>query len=237
MVARRRAILDGMSSQGGDLTVLRQYYTLFNERRLTEAAQLVAPECEFEHVQSGAQARGPEGYLALSEAWLRAAPDLTSTIDEIQEIDRGVYRVVVVIRGTLTAPFEPSSNLRVAGDGRSFTLRATQRVRVSGGQIAASRTLLGSSPVRRTPCRHGPVRCAVSATPCSRGRACQSSGCSARSASIRGSTGLRSPALSDSVHLRQLDRSFGAGRPWIAVQPAVGESSDLSVGSRVRKTT
>jgi hypothetical protein len=148
-----------MSSPPTDLAVLHQYYAFFNERRLTEAAQLVAPECEFDHVQSKAQARGPEGYLALSEAWLRAAPDVTSTVEDVQEIASGVYRVVVAIRGTLTAPFEPSSNLRVAGDGRSFTLRATQRVRIRHGRIVASRLAYAPQDLTGTPDPEAPRPC------------------------------------------------------------------------------
>jgi ketosteroid isomerase-like protein len=147
------------SSRPGDLIVLRQYYALFNERRLAEAAALVAADCAFEHVQSKAAAQGPAGYLALTEAWLRAAPDMASTIEEIQDIEAGVYRVVVVIRGTLTAPFEPSSNLRVAGDGRSFTLRATQRVRIRDGQIAASRLAYAPQELTGTPDPERPPLC------------------------------------------------------------------------------
>jgi ketosteroid isomerase-like protein len=129
-----------MSNDARDQEVLRRYYALFNERRFQEASLLVGPDCTFEHMPTKEHAHGPRGYLMMSEEWLRAVPDLMTTVDDITTIEPGVYRVHITIRGTRTGTFEvPRTASKVAGDGRPFAIRATQRVRVHDGRIVSSR--------------------------------------------------------------------------------------------------
>jgi steroid delta-isomerase-like uncharacterized protein len=142
-----------------DESLLRRYYALFNERSLTEASDLVAPDCVFDHVPSKERTDGPEGYLALAERWLRASPDIQSTVEDISQIEAGVYRVRLVIQGTFAGAFEPSSSIGVAGEGRSFTLRATQRVRIRDGKIAASRLTYARQDLAGEPEFEGPRPC------------------------------------------------------------------------------
>lgn len=134
-----------------DIRVLRRYYDLFNARKLKEAARLVAPDCEFEHVPTKAQAHGPRGYVALAEDWLRRVPDAVSTVESIQPLEPGIYRVRVVMSGTLSSDVERGRDASAAGRGRRFETRATQRIRVQDGLIVSARLAYDPSELKGSP--------------------------------------------------------------------------------------
>jgi hypothetical protein len=111
---------------------------LFNERKLRDAAALVADTCAFTHLATRAHASGPRGYLAIAEEWLRAAPDAHTTVESIETLGPGHYRVQLVGRGHRTGEFELGSAVRTGGDGKAFELRATQEIRIADGRITAA---------------------------------------------------------------------------------------------------
>ena len=75
----------------------------------------------------------------MAEDWLRAIPDATSVVEDIQEIKPGIYRVRITISGTRVGDVQTPSGLPLAGDGQSFSVAATQRVRIQDGLIVSAR--------------------------------------------------------------------------------------------------
>ena len=127
-----------MSPVSDDIALIRQYYDLFNNRRLDDAAALVAADCTFVHVPTRERATGPAGYLLLATEWLSAAPDAHTAIVSITPLDEGRY--CVVLRGTghpaKRGKFSP--RVPVSGDTPSFQFTAVQDVWIRDGQFASA---------------------------------------------------------------------------------------------------
>ena len=107
-----------MSLVATDTALLLRYYELFNQRRLLEAATLVADECEFEHRPTRERAIGPRGYLAFAEEWLHAMPDMKVTIVSVTPMDTGAYRVQVSVSGHADHPMTIAAGVQTGGDGQ-----------------------------------------------------------------------------------------------------------------------
>ena len=80
-------------------TLIRLYYTHFNERRLGDAAALIAPQAVLQQVLTGEQQPGPPGYLDFATEWLRAFPDAVFAIQSISSADGVIYNVDLLSTG------------------------------------------------------------------------------------------------------------------------------------------
>ena len=121
-----------------DHDIIRRYHQLFNDRLLKDAAALVADSCQFTHLPARARTTGPGGYLALAEEWLTAAPDAHTTVEQIDTLGPGHYRVHLIGRGHRVGAFDFGSTVRVGGDGKPFEFRATQELRIENGRITVA---------------------------------------------------------------------------------------------------
>jgi hypothetical protein len=79
--------------------LIRLYYTHFNDRRLVDAASLIAADAVLEQVLTGPQQAGPAGYLEFANQWLRAFPDAVFTIENISSADSDTYNVDLLSTG------------------------------------------------------------------------------------------------------------------------------------------
>ena len=127
-----------MSHVSDDMAVIRQYYDLFNNRRLDDAAALVAADCTFVHVPTRERATGPAGYLLLASGWLAAAPDAHTAIVSITPLDEGRYCVVLRGTGHRTQHVEVTPRRPVSSDSPSFQFTAVQDVWIRDGQFASA---------------------------------------------------------------------------------------------------
>ncbi|HEX5475607.1 MAG TPA: ester cyclase [Vicinamibacterales bacterium] len=89
-----------------DADLLRRYYAAFNDRRLDEAASLFTADAVVEHFPGSGGARGPDGYRAAADTWLRGFPDLHVTIERVSTSRPHMHEVDLVATGTHTGPFE-----------------------------------------------------------------------------------------------------------------------------------
>ena len=64
-------------------TLIREYYTCFNERRFTDAVKLFTEDAVLEHNPFGRQHRGKDGYIRFAQAWDAAFPDGTLVVERI----------------------------------------------------------------------------------------------------------------------------------------------------------
>jgi ketosteroid isomerase-like protein len=118
--------------------LIRRYHDFFNQRRLHDAAALVAHDCEFEHTATRERVRGPRGYLAIAEQWLRAVPDAKTTVEGIEALGNGRYRVHLAGEGHRLGAFEVGAT-SVHGDGKPFRFTAVQEITIADGRIASAR--------------------------------------------------------------------------------------------------
>jgi hypothetical protein len=125
-----------MSAVSDDMALIRRYHDLFNERRLHDAAALVASDCTFVHVPTRGRATGPAGYLLLASQWLEAAPDAHTTVLSITLLDEGRYYVVLRGSGRRVRTSAPKVVARGKGDGAAFEFTAVQDVWIRDGQLA-----------------------------------------------------------------------------------------------------
>lgn len=79
--------------------LIRRYYGHFNERRLQDAASLIAPHAVLAQALTGRQQPGPKGYLEFAEAWLQAFPEAVLTVENVSSPDGVVHTVSLVSTG------------------------------------------------------------------------------------------------------------------------------------------
>jgi hypothetical protein len=122
-----------------DEELIRRYYAAFNARRFADAAGLVSHDCEFHHLPTRERARGPNGYLALVEEWVAAAPDVTLTPEHIAVLADGVYRVQLRVRGRFDGAFEFRPLQPVDGAGKPFDFLGVHDITIRDGAMVVSR--------------------------------------------------------------------------------------------------
>jgi predicted ester cyclase len=121
--------------------IVRKYYACFNDRRFADAADLLAVDVELDYPGAGAT-RGRDAYLQFAKRWVRAFPDLSFSIIDIE--DRG--DTISEVRLTLTGCHEGALDLGVAGTfepmGARMRLEATELLEVRVERITFARLTL-----------------------------------------------------------------------------------------------
>jgi len=120
-----------------DELLIHRYYECFNARRVADGGALVSPDCEFNHLATRDHARGPRGYAALVDDWVKAAPDVTLEPEQIVGIEPGTFRVVLRLRGHFDGPFDIGP-MALNGDGQAFDFVGIHQVVIRAGLIVAS---------------------------------------------------------------------------------------------------
>jgi len=121
----------------GNLALIHEYYTLFNERRFADAAALFADDAVLEQVPMQCRERGGAAYLVFAETWTQAFPDAAVSIQRVAERPGDVYETELFATGTHTG------DLTIGGcifrpTGVKAALHLRELLQVSGGRISMS---------------------------------------------------------------------------------------------------
>jgi hypothetical protein len=118
--------------------IVREYYRLFNERQLDEAARFVDPQASFHYVPTRQRLLGRAGYRALAAAWLIAFEDALLEITRVEALDAETVRVHFVGRGTHTGPLMLGEQTSIPPTGRRADLEFTDTLTLRGGSVVKS---------------------------------------------------------------------------------------------------
>ena len=80
--------------------LIRRFYTLYNERKIQQAAALFATDAVVEHAPFGRQERGPAAYAASAERSFVAFPDARIEVINISDHGDAIYDIELVATGT-----------------------------------------------------------------------------------------------------------------------------------------
>jgi predicted ester cyclase len=119
------------------LTLIRRYYTCFNERRFDEAAALFTDDALVEQVPFQSRERGGAAFLRFAALWTRAFPDAVFQIDGVAARSGGVFEVQLSADGT------HMGDLAMGGcvfkpTGVSTRLRLRELLEFSGDRLAVA---------------------------------------------------------------------------------------------------
>lgn len=118
--------------------VVREYYRLFNERQLDEAARLVDPQASFHYMPTRQRLLGRAGYRALAAGWLIAFEDALVELTSIEQDGDDKVRVSFIGRGTHTGPLMLGEHTSIPPTGRRADLQFSEVMTVRGGVIVKS---------------------------------------------------------------------------------------------------
>ncbi|MBI4476834.1 MAG: ester cyclase [Acidobacteria bacterium] len=113
----------------------RLYYQLFNERRFSEATELVDPEAIFHYLPTRQRLVGRAGYRALAAAWLTAVEDAHLDVQSVEPIDAEVVVAHFIGRGTHTGDLVLGDTLTIPATGRPVEFAFRERFRVRNERI------------------------------------------------------------------------------------------------------
>jgi steroid delta-isomerase-like uncharacterized protein len=125
----------------------RSLYEHFNARELDQAAALVADDCEWLDVASGAVFDGPKGYLEFDNGWLTAFPD--GKLEVTNVVCEGDMVVTEFTgHGTQTGPLKGSAGA-IPASGKKVDLKCLEVLQIRGGKIARARMYYDSGSLLR----------------------------------------------------------------------------------------
>ena len=80
-------------------SLIEQYYVRFNDRRLDDAAALLAEDVVLEHVFFG-DGTGRAGYRHIAASWLAAFPNLAFTLEHVERRSETIREAFLLATGT-----------------------------------------------------------------------------------------------------------------------------------------
>jgi predicted ester cyclase len=111
------------------------YYKAFNERRLDDAAALIAPEAELRIPGSDPSGSGPQAYRRFAESWLNAFPDAHFAIQRVEQRGDTICEVDVLATGTHRGRFSFDPFDSIAPTGARLSLRFRELLEIRFGLI------------------------------------------------------------------------------------------------------
>jgi predicted ester cyclase len=118
--------------------LIRQYFASFNERRLTDAAELFTEDAMLEHPPFGQALKGPAGYLTFAGLWVGAFPDAAMSIERVEQRGDTICEVDVVSAGTHQADLDLGAYGVIKASGARASLRFRQMLEIRYGRITFS---------------------------------------------------------------------------------------------------
>jgi hypothetical protein len=129
--------------------LIREYYACFNERRLSDAADLFASDAVLERGPFGTLKNGGEGYLRLAELWLRAFPDSKVRIDHVEQRGDTICEVDIILTGTHLGDLDMPNHGVFKATGAAMTLRVGELLEIRGNKITYSNVSFDASELIR----------------------------------------------------------------------------------------
>ncbi len=128
-------------------TLARSLYDNFNAHKLEEGAKLVADDCEWVDVASGAVFKGPKGYLEFDDGWLTAFPD--GQVEVTNVVCEGDMVVTEFTgHGTHQGPLTGAQGT-IPASGRKVDLKCLEVLQFRGGKITRARMYYDSGSLLR----------------------------------------------------------------------------------------
>ena len=118
--------------------LIREYYQLFNERRIDEVAELFTDDAVIQHRPDGSQLKGPAGYLESAHATLAIFPDLVQTILHVEQRGDTIVEVDVSATGTHQGDWNMGTLGILKATGQTTTVRLRELLEIRGGKITYS---------------------------------------------------------------------------------------------------
>ena len=127
---------------------IREYYACFNERRLSDAADLFASDAVLERGPFGTFKSG-EGYLQLVELWLRAFPDSKARIEHVEQRGDTICEVDLILTGTHLGDLNVPSHGVFKATGAAVSLRVRELLEIRARKITYSSVSFDASDLIR----------------------------------------------------------------------------------------
>jgi predicted ester cyclase len=118
--------------------LIREYYACFNERRLSDAADLFASDAVLERGPFGTLKSGGEGYLRLVDSWLRAFPDSKVRIEHVEQRGDTICEVDLIFTGSHLGDLEMPGRGVFKATGAAVSLRVGEVLEIRASKITYS---------------------------------------------------------------------------------------------------
>jgi predicted ester cyclase len=128
---------------------IREYYACFNERRLSDAADLLTNDAVLERGPFGTVSNGGEGYLQLVELWLRAFPDSKVRIEHVEQRGDTICEVDLILTGTHLGDLNVPSHGVFKATGAAVSLRVGELLEIRARKITYSSVSFDASDLIR----------------------------------------------------------------------------------------
>jgi steroid delta-isomerase-like uncharacterized protein len=130
-----------------NIAIVKNLYTLFNQRKVDEASKLVASQCTWTNIPTGQAYVGPSGFKDFCQSWLTAFSDARVEIrNQIANEDMVVTEFTG--RGTHDGPLQ-SPNGTVPATRKKLELSFVEIVKLESGKIVEARAYFDSATLMR----------------------------------------------------------------------------------------
>jgi hypothetical protein len=116
--------------------LVRDYYRYFNERRLTTAGTLFAPDAVVDIPPFVHHAHGSAAYARFADAWLLAFPDALFTMEHVEQRNETMCEVDLIATGTHSGLLDLGAFGLMKPSGVRLTLQLRQLLDIRDGHIA-----------------------------------------------------------------------------------------------------
>src|SRR5436190_16105970 len=116
-------------------SLVREYYTAFNERRIPDASALFTIDATLEHLPFAQTFRGPDAYMQFAELWLRAFPDAVLRIEHIEPRGDTISEVDLIAEGTHVGILELGTFGSFKPTGQRMAIRIRELLEMRGSRI------------------------------------------------------------------------------------------------------
>ena len=134
---------------GAPESLARQYYQLFNERRLDEAGLLVDRQASFHYLPTRQRLIGRAGYRALVAGWLNAFEDAWLDVTAVHILEDHACDVEFIGSGTHTGDLVLGEWITIPATGRAADLPFRDRLRFHNGLLVSSELAFDLAEMRR----------------------------------------------------------------------------------------
>jgi SnoaL-like polyketide cyclase len=118
--------------------LIREYYACFNERRLADAADLFTSDAVLERPLFGTLKNGGEGYLQLTELWVKAFPDSKVRIEHVEQRGDTICEADLILTGTHADDLNLLNHGMFKASGCTVTLRQVEVLEIRARKITYS---------------------------------------------------------------------------------------------------
>ena len=117
--------------------LIARYYAAFNERRFSDAADLVASDAEIQH-RPNVPLRGPEGYMTSARMATTTFPDLRLDVASVSRHGDTIVEVELVATGTHAADWTAEGDGTIKASNTTKTFRVRETLEIRAGKITFS---------------------------------------------------------------------------------------------------